>query len=124
MKIYVIHDNAVVVQTLLEFLSELGYSPTPLRSASELLTGRENGRKADAVLVKRDVVDEGFVGTLHELHQRRPRSAFILVGSALGSLPAAQAISCGVYAYLREPIRLSELELVLARLGESRLARH
>ncbi len=121
MAVYVLHDDAVVVQTLLDFLSELGYSAMPAYSIHELLSALRSGaQRPDTVIAKQEMLGAACVATLRELHELHPDLAFLLVTSS-GSVTAAEAISCGVYTYLRPPIRLSELELSLARLSESRL---
>jgi DNA-binding NtrC family response regulator len=117
--IHVLHADQVVMQTLLDFLSYLGYWATPLRSADELLASLEaKHQKADVVVAKLEMAGKAGRDILRAVHERHPNVAFMLITDAFGSLPAAEAVSCGVYAYLREPIQLCELELSLARLGE------
>ena len=114
--IHVVHDDRVVMQTLLDFLSYLGYAATPIRHANELLASLEAKRqKVDVVVAK---LDKGGADILRAVHERYPQVAFVLITDAFGSFPAAEAASYGVFAYLREPIQLCELELSLARLEE------
>ena len=62
----------------------------------------------------------GKTGTdiLRAVHEQYPEVAFVLITDVFGSLPAAGAVSYGVFSYLREPIQLCELELSLVRLEE------
>jgi DNA-binding NtrC family response regulator len=118
--VYLVHDDPVVAQAILDFLSYLGYSVVPVASIQELLDALAVRRqKADLVVAK--LAPAGQVGAyaLRKVHQQYPQVAFVLITDGLSSLPAAEAVSCGVYAYLRQPIQFSELELLLARLGES-----
>ena len=50
------------------------------------------------------------------MHQQHPTIAVILITNGGTDLSASEAASCGVHFFLREPIRLSELELYLTRL--------
>ena len=72
-------------------------------------------QKVGVVVAK---LDKGGTDILRAVHERYPQVAFLLITDAFGSFPAAEAASYGVFAYLREPIQLCELELSLARLEE------
>ena len=73
-------------------------------AAGEGVVGREvPGAKADVPAPTRAAQEAG--------------AKVILVTSGL-TIPAEEARELGVYGYLRSPVRLSELELVLMRLAE------
>ena len=127
--IHVVHDDRVVRQTLLDFLSYLGYSAIPIRSADELLASLEARHQKVHVVVAK--LAKGGADILRAVHERYPQVTFLLITDVFGSFPAAEAVSYGVFAYLLEPIQLCELELSLcgleecnslARLCESKLA--
>lgn len=115
--IYVGHDDPVVLQTLLEFLTDLGHAAFPFRSDDELRTKLETSSpKPDVVITSLAAGDpEGFE-LLRQTHQQHPQIALVLITNSGRGLSAAEAASCGLHAFLREPIRLSELELYLTRL--------
>lgn len=118
--IYVVYDDVIVRRILLDFLSDLGYSALPVNSAWELIANMEaNHREADVVVAKLDVVERNGIDILRAMHIRYPEVAIILIVNSHRSLSAADAIACGTCAYLHEPIRLSELEICLARLQRS-----
>jgi two-component system KDP operon response regulator KdpE len=113
----VAHENAVVVQTLTEFLGELGHSVLSVRSAADLAARLEGGfDPPELVLIQLGVPELDSVDVLRALHQRFPEMVFVLIANDRG-IPAADAVACGVEGYLREPIRLRELELLVARRG-------
>jgi len=115
--IYVDHDDPVVEQTLLEFLTDLGDSATACGSFDEVRTKLEtNDPKPQAVIT--NVIERDVEATelLRETHQKHPNVPFVLITNGGRNLSATEAASCGVYAFLREPLRLSELELYLTRL--------
>ena len=115
--IYVDHDDPVVRQTLLEFLTDLGDSATACGSFDEVRTKLETSDpKPQAVItnvIERDVDAHELLRKTHEQH---PNVVLVLITNGGRNLSAAEAASCGVFAFLREPLRLSELELYLTRL--------
>jgi DNA-binding NtrC family response regulator len=115
--IYVEHDNAVVEQTLVEFLTDLGNTAVAIGSDDEL---REKLKaadpKADVLITSLGNGDEDGFELLQQTHQQYPKLAVMLITNGGRDLTASEAAKCGVHFFLREPIRLSELELYLTRL--------
>ena len=104
------------------FLADLGYSAAGVSSLWELEAGMELDRPpADIVVAQWDTAGRSGRDALREMHRRHPDVAVVLVVSAQAGVPAAEALLCGVYAYLREPLRLGELEMLLARLRNGAL---
>ena len=119
MVIYVLHANIVVRQTLIDFLADLGHVAAAVQTDAELLAALQAGRRpADLVLVQAGHWQASRADFLYQMHQKYPEMAFLLITNSSGTPSAAQARKCGVIAYLREPIRLSELELLLDGLRE------
>jgi DNA-binding NtrC family response regulator len=115
--IYVVHEDPVVMHTLLDFLSDLGYSAAPVHSLAELTASIGTDRhQVDVVIARLDAAETSRIDVLREMHRRYPQICVVLILGAQGGFSAADAVSCGVYTYLREPIWLSELELSLKRL--------
>ena len=115
--IYVEHDDPVVEQTLLEFLTDLGNTAVAIGSDDELREKLEtNDPKPDVLITSLANGDEDGFELLRQMHQQHPKIALILITNGGRSLSASEAAACGVHAFLREPIRLSELELYLTRL--------
>lgn len=115
--IYVEHDDPVVEQTLLEFLTDLGNTAVAIGSGDDLRAKLATADpKADVLITSLANGDEGGFELLQQTHQQYPEIVVILITNGGKSLTASEATSCGVTAFLREPIRLSELELYLTRL--------
>jgi DNA-binding NtrC family response regulator len=115
--IYVEHDDPVVEQTLLEFLTDLGHTAVPIGSDDDLLAKlAASDPKPDVLITSLAGGDGDGFDLLRQTHQQHPEVALILITNGGRSLTASEAAPCGVTALLREPIRLSELELYLTRL--------
>ena len=115
--IYVCIDNPIVEQTLLEFLTDLGYTALPAGSDDDLSEMLEaSDPKPDVLITSLGNAGMDDSKLLQKTHQQYPKLALILITNGGRSLSASEAESCGVIAFLREPIRLSELELYLTIL--------
>ena len=115
--IYVQYEEPVVEQTLLEFLTDLGNTAVRITSDDDLRETLEDSDPKPDVLITSLAKDnqDGFE-QLRQTHQQYPQLAIILITNGGRSLSATEAAACGITAFLREPIRLSELELYLTRL--------
>lgn len=115
--IYVDHDDPVVMLTLLEFLTDLGHAATRCGSFDEVQTKLETSvPKPQVVLTNLITRDLEGMERLRETHEQHPNVSLVLITNGGRNLSATEAASCGVCAFLREPLRLSELELYLTRL--------
>jgi DNA-binding NtrC family response regulator len=115
--IYVDHDDPVVEQTLLEFLTDLGHSATRCGSFDEVQTKLETSDPKPQMVITNVITrDLEAMELLRETHEQHPTVAMALITNGGRNLSATEAASCGVYAFLREPLRLSELEIYLTRL--------
>jgi DNA-binding NtrC family response regulator len=118
--IYVLHDDLVVMQTLLDFLADLGHRPAPIHSTLDLLANLgTTAQKVNVVIAGVGVLGTYYADVMREARQRQPDVAFVLFTDGGSSLTASEAAALGVYGFLRTPIRLSELELLLARLSDT-----
>ena len=72
--------------------------------------------KPQMVLTNVITRDLEAIELLRETHEQHPNVALALITNGGRNLSATEAASCGVFAFLREPLRLSELELYLTRL--------
>jgi DNA-binding NtrC family response regulator len=120
--IYVVHNDGLVRQTLLEFLADLGHAARTIASLAELLAELEaHHGQVDLVIAQLELLGPQGAELLRETHQRRAELDFLLITNDGPRLTASEAHAAGVFAYLREPLRLYELELWLARLGERKV---
>lgn len=117
MRVCVFLDDQIVSRTLNEFLSELGHEAIALGSGCGLLKEMEDcALHGDLIITELNPNRKVDIQLIHDLHKRYPDAPFILATDTGSILPSTMAISCGVYAYLRKPISLAELELMLSRL--------
>ena len=111
------HDDPVVMQTLLEFLVDLEHTAIACDSFYEVETKlATSDPKPQIVLTNIVTRDLEAVKLLQSTHAKHPNVTLLLITSGDRNLSVTEAASCGVYAFLREPLRLSELELYLMRL--------
>jgi len=119
MKVCLIDEDEIVTKVLSDFLSELGNEVVSSLSILEL----PNNPSKETTAVDLVIVDPGMlqqedaVRVIRDIHERYRGADIVVVSSVL---PFGEAISQGVYAYLRKPIRLEELELLLSRLEQRR----
>ena len=116
--IYVENDDPVTENVLVEFLTDLGDTALPIRSDEDLLERlKTSDPKPDVLITSLADGDEDAFELLRQAHQQDPDESVILVtNDRTRNLTASEAASCGVIAFLREPIRLAELEIYLNRL--------
>ena len=117
MQICVCIEDQVLSGTLNEFLSELGHEVFSLGSGCSLLEEMtECALCGNLIITELNPNQRVNIQLIHELHKQHPDAPIVLVTDIGSILPSSMAISFGIYAYLRKPISLSELELLLTRL--------
>lgn len=118
MHIVVAGEEQIIVKTLQEFLSDLGHDVTCFKSVPELLNDHNKGAGwADLIILDSPEGNANEVKLMCEADNWSPEVP-IIVTTAYGSIMTSEeAIAYGVHAYLRKPISLTELELILSRLA-------
>jgi hypothetical protein len=118
--IYINHPDQIVKQTLLEFADDLGNRAAGFDSGDDLQAKwAGNDAKADVVITSLAAianVDSEAITFFQKMHQHQPTVALILITDGGTDLTASEAAECGVHFFLREPIRLSEVEFYLTRI--------
>lgn len=118
--IYIGSEDPIMGQTLIEFTIDLGNHAGGFESNADLSAKlAQTEPKVDVVITSLDFVsqdDANGIQFLQQMHQQHPNVALILITNGGTDLSASEAASCGVHYLLREPIRLSELELYLTRV--------
>lgn len=115
-QVAVVDRDGLVRQTLAGFVADLGYVPSRFVTVSELWEAVQRGDGTPDVVVSelsQNGHDPRYV--LYQLHRARPWVPVFLTDACGLRLDAAEAVACGVHAWLRKPIRLAELELLLHR---------
>jgi CheY-like chemotaxis protein len=121
MRICLIDDECIVRSTLREFLEELGHQVTIAETGDEYVA-LHAATNPDPDVIITDLRMPGTNGTnlLRELHRLCPEVPILVMSGNPSDLSPGDAISTGVHAYLRKPVRFAELEVVLVRLNEAR----
>jgi len=117
-QVAVVDRDALVRQTLKGFVDDLGYASTDYVTVSELWASVQRGDGTPNLIVT-ELAQNGHDprSVLFQLHRARPWVPVLLTDSCGLRLDAAEAVACGVHAWLRKPVRLAELELLLHRMG-------
>lgn len=121
MRIHLVDDEQIVTTTLQGFLADLGHEVITASSARELFDNlaRSPG-PADLIISDLYMPDENGLDLVREVHQRYPGVSIVLMTGYVPTFSPQEALAQGVCAYLRKPIHLGELELLLLRLSGDR----
>jgi two-component system response regulator AtoC len=116
-KILVVDDEAIVRESLRDWLSDAGYRVLTAENGSQALEIIEKDRPAVAIA---DLVMPGMDGI--ELMKRTKELAaatdFIII-TAYGSIPTAvAAVRAGAYDYIEKPFSPERVELLIEKLSE------
>lgn len=120
MRIGLVIENLVLRRTLEQFLSDLHHVIITARSILELgrFPGKSFGER-NVIIAELYPGDRLGQDALHAIQICHPALPVILVARTTWNiLETSIAIHCGVQAYLRLPLSLLELELLLIRLAD------
>ena len=117
-RVCLISEEPIVLSILQSFISDLGYRVFAFRSASDLLT--EPSEPVGIILIDLDLTGQKSIETIRAIHERFPDTYILVITSNGSVLPSEVALSNDVYAYVSKPVRLGELELLLARVSEKK----
>jgi DNA-binding NtrC family response regulator len=118
MEIYLVSGETIVTKILRDYLSDLGHEAVSLSSAHLLLDILEAvPNPPDLIIAELNALirANSALRKVARLYSDIP--IIIMVGHD-SVLPVDKAISYGVYAYLQNPLRLAELELLLVQLSK------
>lgn len=118
MNIAIMTKDRILWRTLSDYLVDSGHSISALEPPSSSQNNQEK-LKTDIELLLYDLNVDHFrkAGLLKVLHKSRPNLPVIAVTSISSILPFTEAFSLGIFAYLRKPVSLSELDLLIARIS-------
>jgi len=122
MIIYLQNDDRIVGQTIQAFLSRLGYHVIPFQDGPSLWELLKDYMGCNAVvIVGLNLFRQTDTSLLRALHQQYPELSVVLLTEAGSVLPTMEALACGVYGFLHQPLHLTELELMLYRIGRTQI---
>lgn len=121
LQVALVEGDELLRDTLAEFIGELGYGGHTWTSLDELtLALRRGDARVDLLLTELLAGGREAMKRLRDLHAASPRTPVVLIASARDArLSAADAVACGVHAFLHRPVSLAEFELVLHRMAET-----
>jgi DNA-binding NtrC family response regulator len=119
MRIYLCGEELVIIHTLSEFLTDLGHNTSYVFSEDHLLNFFfEQCPDPDVIVLDLGISKASRTDLLQKVNTRFPEIPIIVICD-YGSQPNPDdAMSRGVHAYLRKPVSLGELEIILLRLAE------
>ena len=113
--------NGSIVDTILQrFLCGQGHEAVLSSSACELLDNLEkSSRPADLIISDLGMSNRDGLPEISKVHRQYPDIPIVAMMDSPPALSPDEAIACGVHAYLRRPISLRELGLLLFRIFEN-----
>ncbi len=129
-RILIVDDDRIILDSLCEFLSVVGYQVVGVSSYDEAVAALEQS-PFDLLLTDVNMPGGNGFELLHHARKRFPETVAIMM-TAYGTIESAvEAIKMGAYDYLTKPIVDEELELCVERalnqqmlLRENRELRH
>ncbi|MCF8108586.1 MAG: hypothetical protein K9J81_06305 [Desulfohalobiaceae bacterium] len=119
MDITIVSTDRVLTEMLQDFLLNCGHMIYPVESSPGAGNTLEQLKtKTDLLLYDLNGHSQCF-SELKAVHSSYPDLPIIAMTSISNVLPCDEALSSGVLSYLRKPISLSELGLLVARIKES-----
>ena len=116
-RILVVDDDRALADSLVEFLSTLGYRTISAYTGYEGLTRFEQD---EYQLVITDLMMPEMDGIqLLEAIRKRDKDVSVIVLTGFGSIESAvQAIKRGAYDYITKPLKFEEIEVIVERAIE------
>ncbi len=116
MDIYIIDDELIITRTFESFLGDLGHKVISFNTVSDFLGfQRKKNDSENLIIVDLNMPQDMAIKMVSKIHKKFPNTPILVMSSIL---PSEEAISNGVYSYLKKPISFAEIELILARVSE------
>jgi DNA-binding NtrC family response regulator len=120
MRIYLCGEELVTIHTLSDFMTDLGHNTSYVFSEDHLLNFFfEHRPDPDVIVLDLGLFKTKRVELLQKVNGRFPEAPIIVISDMGSHLSPEDAIASGVHAYLRKPVSLGELEIILLRLAEN-----
>ena len=118
MHIYLVGEQEILIKTVENFLNDLDHGVKSFTSVSNLLADVHEA--PDLVLIDLSMPKKNALEAVKRVHEKHPEADIVAIDSVF---PFEDAISSGIFSYINKPIRLGELELLLARVHERKKAK-
>ncbi len=121
MNVGIVHSNPLIQSTLKEFLTQLRHGVFHVDNLNDLSTCISHFHDIDVMIVEVLNLSETEVNKLRHLRELLPHVHLIVAKKHNSAFTVDKAFTLGIWAYLREPLCLEELELMLRNITANRL---
>src|SRR5262245_39636473 len=121
-KVLVVEDDERIRSLFEDTLATLGYQVTTASTGGQAIALIQ-GQLFDTVLCDIRMPEMDGLEILREIKRHDPSVEVVMVTGYPAVNTAVEALKLGAYDYLAKPVRLDELQHVMARLTERRLLR-
>jgi len=112
-----ITSEPILSRTVEDFLTVLKHDVAHFQNVDEAVRDQSAlDAPYGVILVEMTASDDAVSSILSRLHERHPNTPVVVMLTNGTTLTSEAAVAYGVQAYLRKPISLRELELILLRL--------
>jgi CheY-like chemotaxis protein len=118
--IFLADNEPIILRVVSEFLRDLGHETTLAASGDELLTLLKNQPPPSVIIIDLMMPGWSAPALLEKIHLLQPTVPIVVMSQQSQTIPTQDAIANGIHAYLRKPIILSELEILLLRIDKKK----
>ncbi|MBU2512252.1 hypothetical protein KJ966_13020 [bacterium] len=121
-QVFICITDKILKNTVHDFLLDLNYSALTIHSLEELLHGERSMALSKFIVImeQRGEIKKS-VSDLRQIHECYTNSYVIVLNDGKIDLTAEEFLSCGIYGFLKKPLHLIELELMLIRVFENQI---
>ena len=116
-RLLLVDDDKNTLDGLVKILTRDGFSVSGVLSGDEALNllSREN---FDIVLTDLKLPGMGGLSLIHEVRKKKTQMAIVVITAYGSEKTAAEAVKFGADYYLKKPVNIVELELIVGKLWE------
>ena len=116
MQILISSFDILLKKILYDYLTDQGHVVKIFDSLLELYCNLSQIRShTDLILIDFMENETNQMRYINKMHHLLPGIPIVAITYISGILPVAEALSHGIYAYLRKPVSLSEIDLLISK---------
>ncbi len=116
-RLLLVDDDKNTLDGLVKILSRDGFPVSGVQSGYEALDLLSE-KKYDVVLTDIKMPGMGGLSLIHEVRKRKTPVAIVVITAYSSEKTAEEVTRCGADYFLKKPVNIEELELILERLWE------